>query len=62
MFASYLIIAAVLTLIAGHLALVNRMFMRSEQCDFSAPAQGEKKRDLPPIAAAQDCPRFATAA
>ena len=30
MFASYLIIAAVLTLIAGHLTLVNYMFMRSE--------------------------------
>ena len=63
MFASYLIIAGVLTLIAGHLTLVHRLFMRSEQHDFSAREQAERKKDRLQIdAAAQNSHRLVTAA
>jgi len=61
MFASYLIIAGVLMLIAGHLTLVHRMFMRSEP-RVCAPAHDLTKSDLPQTAAAApDCQDLATA-
>ncbi len=61
MFASYLIIAAVLTLIAGHLTLVNYMFMRSEP-RVASPAHDLTESNLPQTAvAAPDCHDLATA-
>jgi hypothetical protein len=55
MFASCLIIAAVLTLIAGHLTLVNRMFMRSE-AQGPVPAHDLTQSDLPQTSVAgPDC-------
>ena len=63
MFASYLIIAGVLTLIAGYLTLAHCMFMRSEPRDISVRTQGERAKNRPQIAAApQNSDRLATAA